>query len=206
MKTLTSSLQRSARIIALATTLLVPGALLVSAPAVAAPETYQLDTQNSHAFIQFKIKHLGFSWLLGRFDTFTGNFTVDQDNPENASTSVEIDVASVNTNHAERDKHLRGEDFFNVAKFPKATFVSTKVEKTGERTAKVHGNLTLKGVTKPVVLDTTYIGSGKDPWGGFRAGFEATTEIVLKDFGIDYDLGPSATSAQVYISVEGIRQ
>ena len=206
MKTLTSSLQRSARIIALATTLLVPGALLVSAPAVAAPETYQLDTKNSHAFIQFKIKHLGFSWLLGRFDTFTGNFTVDQDNPENASTSVEIDVASVNTNHAERDKHLRGEDFFNVAKFPKATFVSTKVEKTGERTAKVHGNLTLKGVTKPVVLDTTYIGSGKDPWGGFRAGFEATTEIVLKDFGIDYDLGPSATSAQVYISVEGIRQ
>lgn len=205
MKTLTS-LQRSARIIALASTLLVPGALLTSASVIAAPETYALDTKGSHAFIQFKIKHLGFSWLLGRFDTFNGTFTVDQDNAENASVNVDIDVASINSNHAERDKHLRGDDFFNVEKFPKATFVSTKVEKTGERTADVHGNLTLKGVTKPVVLNATYIGSGKDPWGGFRAGFEATTEIVLKDFGIDYDLGPAATSAQVYVSVEGIRQ
>ena len=205
MKTL-PSLQRSARAIALASALLVPGALLSSSPALAAPEQYVLDTKGAHAFIQFKIKHLGFSWLLGRFDTFSGNFTVDKDKIENSSVKVDIDVASVNSNHAERDKHLRGEDFFDVAKYPQASFASTKVTKTGDNTADIEGNLTLKGVTKPVTLKAVYIGSGDDPWGNYRAGFEATTEIVLKDFGIDYNLGPSATSAQIYISAEGIRQ
>lgn len=205
MKTLTS-LQRSTRAIALASALLLPATLLTSSPLLAAPERYVLDTQGAHAFIQFKISHLGFSWLLGRFDTFGGEFTVDKDKIDASSVNVDIDVASVNSNHAERDKHLRGEDFFHVEKFPKARFVSTKVEKTGDTTADIHGNLTLKGVTKTVVLKAVYIGSGADPWGGQRAGFEASTDIVLKDFGIDYDLGPASTSAQIYISVEGIRQ
>lgn len=205
------NLLKTARITALASTLLLPGALLpaamlVSAPAQAAPEKYVLDTENVHAFIQFKIKHLGFSWLLGRFDTFKGEFTLDPDKIESSSVSVDIDVASLNSNHAERDKHLRGDDFFAVEKFPKATFTSTRVEKTGEKTANIHGNLTLKGITKPVTLAATYIGGGDDPWGGHRQGFEATTEIVLKDFGIDYNLGPSAQSAQIYISAEGIRK
>ena len=205
------TLLKTARITALASALLLPGTLLsgvllTTAPAQAAPEKYVLDTENAHAFIQFKIKHLGFSWLLGRFDTFTGEFTLDQDKIESSTVKVDIDVASLNSNHAERDKHLRGADFFAVEKFPKATFTSTKVEKTGEKTANIHGNLTLKGVTKPVVLAATYIGGGDDPWGNYRQGFEATTEIVLKDFGIDYNLGPSAQSAQIYISVEGIRQ
>lgn len=201
-----NSLTRSARALALASSLLVPGALLISAPAVAAPQTYALDTEGAHAFIQFKIKHLGFSWLWGRFDTFNGGFTLDEDHIENSSVNVTIDVASVNTNHAERDKHLRADDFFDVERFPSATFTSTRVEKTGDRTANVHGNLTLKGVTKPVTLKATYIGSGNDPWGSFRAGFEATTDIELKDFNIDYDLGPASTSAEIHISVEGIRK
>lgn len=199
-------LQRTSRAMVLASALLAPGTLLLSTPVAAAPENYVMDTKGAHAFIQFKIKHLGYSWLLGRFDTFTGKFTVDKDNIGSSSASVDIDVGSINTNHAERDKHLRGKDFFAVDKFPKATFASTRVDKTGDQTADIHGNLTLKGVTKPVVLKATYIGSGDDPWGGYRAGFEATTEIVLKDFGIDYNLGPTATTAQVYISVEGIRQ
>lgn len=204
MKTL-KSLQQSARIGALAAALLLPGALFASS-AVAAPEKYALDTEGTHAFIQFKIKHLGFSWLLGRFNTFQGEFIVDKDKIDNSSVAVNIDVASVDSNHAERDKHLRGADFFDVEKFPKATFTSTKVEQTGPLTAKIHGNLTLKGITKPVVLATTYVGGGDDPWGGHRQGFEATTEITLKDFGIDYDLGPAAQTAQIYISAEGIRQ
>ncbi|CBL44161.1 YceI like family protein [gamma proteobacterium HdN1] len=180
--------------------------LSVTSVVQAAPEQYVMDTQNKHAFVQFKISHLGFSWVLGTFDNFTGNFTLDQDAPDKSSVSVDIDTNSVNTNYAERDKHLRAKDVFNVAKFPKATFVSTKVEKTGDKTANVTGNMTIKGVTKPVTLAVTYIGGGKDPWGGYRQGFEATTDIRLKDFGIDLDLGPAAQVAHVFISVEGIRK
>lgn len=180
-------------------------ALLASA-AVQAADTYKMDTKGSHAFIQFKIQHLGFSWLLGRFNDFEGEFVLDEDKPENSKVSVTIDVASVDSNHAERDKHLRGGDFFEVSKYPKATFVSTKIEKTGEKTAKITGDFTLKGVTKPVTLDASYVGGGKDPWGGYRQGFEATTQLKLKDFGIDYNLGPASEVVDIYISVEGIKQ
>jgi polyisoprenoid-binding protein YceI len=171
-----------------------------------AADTYQMDTKGSHAFIQFKIQHLGFSWLLGRFNTFDGSFVLDESNIEKSKVNVSIDVASVDSNHAERDKHLRGADFFNVAKFPKASFVSTSVKKTGEKTAKITGDFTLKGITKPVTLDVKYIGGGKDPWGGYRQGFEATTQLRLKDFGIDYNLGPASEVVDIYISAEGIKQ
>ncbi|WP_461429653.1 YceI family protein [Ketobacter sp.] len=180
--------------------------LLFATGAVQAADTYKMDIKGTHAFIQFKIKHLGFSWLLGRFNKFDGTFTLDEKNIENSKVNVAIDVASLDSNHAERDKHLRGKDFFNVSKFPNASFKSTKVEKTGDKTAKITGDFTLKGVTKPVTLDTTYIGGGDDPWGGHRQGFEATTRIKLKDFGIDYNLGPAAEYAEIYISIEGVRQ
>jgi polyisoprenoid-binding protein YceI len=189
------------------TGLLLAMPLMFTAPlAQAEAEQYVLDTKGTHAFIQFKIKHLGYSWLLGRFNTFSGGFSLDKDAIEKSSVNVEIEVSSVDSNHAELDKHLRGNDFFDVTKHPKASFVSTKVEKTGDNTANVTGNLTLKGVTKPVTLATTYIGGGNDPWGGHRQGFEATTEIRLKDFGIDYDLGPASQTAQIYISAEGVRK
>jgi len=186
--------------------LVVVGFALLTSGMAQAAETYKMDTEGSHAFIQFKIQHLGFSWLLGRFNTFDGEFVLDQKNIENSKVKVTIDVASVDSNHGERDKHLRGKDFFEVAKYPEATFVSTRVEKTGEKTAKITGDFTLKGVTKPVTLDAEYIGGGKDPWGGYRQGFEATTQLKLKDFGIDYNLGPASEVVDIYISVEGIRQ
>lgn len=186
--------------------LVVVGFALLTSGMAQAAETYKMDTEGSHAFIQFKIQHLGFSWLLGRFNTFDGEFVLDQKNIENSKVKVTIDVASVDSNHGERDKHLRGKDFFEVAKYPEATFVSTRIEKTGEKTAKITGDFTLKGVTKPVTLDAEYIGGGKDPWGGYRQGFEATTQLKLKDFGIDYNLGPASEVVDIYISVEGIRQ
>ena len=184
----------------------VIGVVLMTSGLVRAAETYKMDTKGSHAFIQFKIQHLGFSWLLGRFNTFEGEFVLDDTNVENSNVSVNIDVASVDSNHAERDKHLRGPDFFDVSKFPKASFVSTKIEKTGEKTAKITGDFTLKGVTKPLTLDAKYVGGGKDPWGGYRQGFEASTQFKLKDFGIDYNLGPASEVVDIYISVEGIKQ
>ena len=96
--------------------LVVVGFALLTSGMAQAAETYKMDTEGSHAFIQFKIQHLGFSWLLGRFNTFDGEFVLDQKNIENSKVKVTIDVASVDSNHGERDKHLRGKDFFEVEK------------------------------------------------------------------------------------------
>lgn len=109
---------------------------------------YIIDTKGAHASINFRVKHLGFSWLTGRFDTFSGTFSFDPKNPAASKISLEIDTASVNSNHAKRDKHIRNADFLEVDKYPKATFVSTSRKVTGERTGIVKGNLTLRGITK----------------------------------------------------------
>lgn len=179
-------------------------ATLIGASAQAAD--YKFDTKGAHAFVQFRIKHLGYSWLYGRFDKFDGNFVYDEAKPEASSVEVTVDTTSLNSNHAERDKHLRGEDFLNVAKFPTATFKSTAFEPKGEGKAVLKGDLTLHGVTKPITIDVEAIGGGKDPWGGYRQGFTGTTEFKLKDFGIDYDLGPASQTVEMILDVEGIRQ
>ncbi|AMX03277.1 YceI family protein [Microbulbifer thermotolerans] len=178
-------------------------AALLGATAQAAQ--YQIDTKGAHAFIQFRIKHLGYSWLYGRFDDFSGSFSYDENAPEKSSVEVKIDVASLNSNHAERDKHLRGADFLDVAKYPTATFKSTAFEPLGNGKAKLTGELTLRGVTKPITIDVTHIGGGKDPWGGYRQGFSGTTEFALKDFGIDYNLGPASQTVEMILDVEGVR-
>jgi len=110
------------------------GAFIVT-PQHAKAENYVIDTQGSHAFIQFKIPHLGFSWLLGRFDRFEGTFSYDEKNPSASKVKVTIDTASINSNHAKRDKHLRSKDFLDVKRFPRATFVSTSVEPKGKNKA-----------------------------------------------------------------------
>lgn len=184
---------------------LVLGAAL-ALPGLAAAEDYVIDTKGAHAFIQFRIKHLGYSWLLGRFNDFSGSFSYDENNPEASKVSVVIKTASLDTNHAERDKHLRGEDFFDVEKYPEARFVSTGFKDNGDGTAVLTGNLTLKGVTRPVTIDVKHVGHGPDPWGGYRRGFEGRTTITLRDFNIDFDLGPASRQAELFLSVEGIRQ
>ncbi|MCU7835275.1 MAG: YceI family protein [gamma proteobacterium symbiont of Taylorina sp.] len=167
---------------------------------------YELDTKGAHAFIQFKIKHLGYSWLLGRFDKFDGNFSYDENNPGKSKVAINIDMASVDSNHAERDKHLRGDDFFEVKKYPKATFVSTSFADKGNGKAILKGDLTLHGVTKSVSLDVEHTGHGADPWGGYRRGFSATTKLTLKDFNINFNLGPATKEVELFISVEGIKK
>lgn len=181
-------------------------ALTLVSSAFAAPETYKFDMEGAHAFIQFKISHLGYSMLLGEFTDFDGTFVVDPADPTASKVDVTIETKSVHSNHGERDKHLRGADFLNVKKFPKATFVSTKVEPTGDDTAKVHGDFSLNGMTKSIVLDMKHIGAGDDPWGGYRRGFEGTTSLTLADFGINYNLGPASKVVEIYVSIEGIRQ
>lgn len=167
---------------------------------------YAIDKEGQHAFINFKTGHMGFSMLHGRFNDFDGTFSWDAAQPENSKVNVTINTASVDSNHAERDKHLRSDDFLNVDKHPQATFVSTAVEVTGENTAKVTGDFTLNGVTKPVVIDARFIGEGEDPWGGYRAGFEGTTSIKLADYDISMDLGPASAVVELDLTIEGIRQ
>lgn len=176
----------------------------VSTPSVAAD--FVIDTKGAHASINFRVKHLGFSWLVGRFDKFSGNFTFSADDPAASKVKVEIDTASVNSNHAERDKHLRSADFLDVAKFPTATFESSKVTLEGSDKATIVGNFTLHGVTKELTIQVTRIGGGQDPWGGTREGFEGTTKITLSDFGITKDLGPASKDVELTLHVEGVKQ
>lgn len=179
---------------------------LMMAGGVAQAADYQIDKQGQHASVNFKISHLGYSWIYGRFNDFDGTFSWDADKPEASAINVTVNTESVDTNHAERDKHIRSEDFLNVAEHATATFTSTGVEVTGDNSAKVSGDLTLNGVTKPVVLDANFIGEGDDPWGGYRAGFDATTTLKLADFGIDYNLGPASETVELILTVEGVRQ
>jgi len=181
-------------------------AAAMSIPALTHAADYVIDTQGAHAFIQFRIKHLGYSWLLGRFNDFSGTFSYDDAHPEAARVEVTIKTASIDSNHAERDKHLRGEDFLNVAKYPEARFVSTGFKHNDDDTAVLTGNLTLHGVTRPVTIDVKQIGHGPDPWGGTRRGFEGSTTLKLADFNINYDLGPAAREVELFLSVEGIEQ
>jgi polyisoprenoid-binding protein YceI len=171
----------------------------------AAAADYVIDTEKGHASINFRIKHLGFSWLTGRFDDFSGTFYFDEAKPEASKVKVEINTDSVNTNHGERDKHLRGKDFLDTAQFPKATFESTSVAVNGDK-ATITGNLTLHGVTKEITIEAERIGGGDDPWGGFRQGFSGTTSLPLKDFGINFDLGPASKEVELSLEIEGVRK
>ena len=179
-------------------------ALLGAGQAMAAD--YAIDKQGQHAFVNFKISHLGYSWLYGTFKDFDGSFSFDEKKPEASKVDVTLKTASVDTNHAERDKHIRSADFLNVSKNPTATFKSTSVKSTGQGAADITGDLTLNGVTKPVVIAAKFIGEGKDPWGGYRAGFEGSTKLKLKDFNIEKDLGPASQEVELIISVEGVRK
>jgi polyisoprenoid-binding protein YceI len=178
--------------------------LMVTAPLGAAE--YLIDRKGAHAFIQFRIKHLGYSWLYGRFNDFDGSFSYDENNPSAAKITVDIKPGSIDSNHAERDKHLRGEEFLYVEKYPTSRFVSTAYEEQEGGKALLKGELTLRGVTKPIEIEVESIGYGKDPWGGYRRGFLGTTEISLADFGIPFDLGPASKRVELVLSVEGIRQ
>jgi len=185
--------------------LALAGASLISLPTLA--DNYTIDTKGAHASINFSVKHLGFSVLTGRFDSFSGDFTYDPANLAASTVNVTIDTSSVDTNHAERDKHLRTPDFLNVEKNPKATFVSKKVVPGADKNSfNLVGDFTLNGVTKSITIAAQKIGEGKDPWGGYRAGFVGTTEIFLKDFDINSKFVPDTESIKLSLNVEGVKK
>lgn len=194
MKTM---LQRTLLSLFLATTLVASANLFA--------DDYIIDKKGAHASIQFKISHLGYSWLWGRFNDFDGNFSYDENNKSASKISVTVKTKSVDSNHAERDKHLRSADFLDVSKYPEAKFVSTSYVEGNDGKAKLKGNLTLHGITKAIEVDVAQVGAGKDPWGGFRRGFEGQTRIALKDFGITKDLGPASAELDLIFSFEGVK-
>ena len=173
-------------------------------PAFAAPVTYKIDP--AHTAVAFIVNHVGFSNVIGRFNTVGGDVVFDKDAVEKSTVTVSIDTTSVDTNHAKRDEHLRSPDFFNAKEFPKMTFKSTKIEKTGEKTGKLHGDLTMLGVTKPVVLDVTFNKDGVSPASKMEtAGFSARGTVKRTEFGMKYGAPAIGDDIQLLIEVEAVK-
>lgn len=173
-------------------------------PAFAAPVNYKIDP--AHTAVAFIVNHVGFSNVIGRFNTVGGDVSFDKDAVEKSAVTVTIDTTSVDTNHAKRDEHLRSPDFFNAKEFPKMTFKSTKIEKTGDKTGKLHGDLTLLGVTKPVVLDVTFNKDGVSPASKLEtAGFSARGTVKRTDFGMKYGAPAIGDDIQLLIEIEAVK-
>lgn len=163
------------------TTLFLVVALVI--PSLSIASTWSIDPE--HSTVGFKIRHLMVSNVNGRFETYSGSIHVDDADITKSRIEVSIDAASINTNVQKRDEHLRSADFFDVAKFPKMTFVSKSIRNVGSGHLLVKGDLTIHGVTKEVVLDVEGpTPESKDPWGNIRKGVVATTKINRKDFGL----------------------
>lgn len=166
----------------------------------------------THSIAEFAVKHLVVTTVKGRFRELDGTIEIDEAAPERSSVVASIDVASVDTNVADRDAHLRSDDFFNAEQYPKITFRSTRVERVGSERYKVYGELTIRDVTKEVALDVEYEGQIDDPWGGRRAAFTATTRVSRKEFGVKWnqliETGGAVVSDDVKVAlhIEVVRQ
>ena len=166
----------------------------------------------AHSIVEFAVKHLVITTVKGRFRDFEGTIQIDESRPENSVVSASIDVASVDTNTPDRDAHLRSDDFFNAERYPKITFRSTSLERLDGTHYKVRGDLTIRDVTKQVVLDAEFEGEVNDPWGHRRAAFTATTQISRHEFGVKWneliETGGAVVSDDVRITlhVEAVRQ
>lgn len=177
----------------------------VALPVLASAATWNIDPDHSN--VGFKVRHLMVSNVKGSFEKHKGTVEIDDKDITRSKVSVTIDTASVNTNVAKRDEHLRSADFFDAAKYPTMTFTSKKVAKAGKGKLKVTGDLTLHGVTKQVVLNVEGPAKeSKDPWGNFRSGVVASTKINRKDFGLVYnaalETGGVAVGEDVDINLE----
>jgi polyisoprenoid-binding protein YceI len=147
--------------------------------------TWQIDLAHSH--IYFTARHMMISKVRGQFESFSGNVDYDEQNPVRTTVVIHIDAASLSTKEAQRDAHLKSPDFLDAANSPVIRFQSTKVEQISEDSGKLHGNLTIRGVTKPVVLDVEYAGRAQSPWGTISVGFSANTTINRKDWGLNWN-------------------
>ncbi|BDA79339.1 polyisoprenoid-binding protein [Leptospira kobayashii] len=181
------------------------GLVLVSLSGISA-QNFKVD--NAHSSVGFKIKHLGIATVAGSFKDFDAKFSFDEKTGSLSIVDATIKVESINTNDAKRDDHLKSKDFFDEDKFPTITFKASKpVSLKKGASTKVPGELTIKGVTKPTVLNVKYAGIAKDPWGNTKLGFEADTKIKRADFGITWnkalETGGVLVGEEVDIKIEG---
>ena len=190
---------------------LMIGLFVLAVPVLTYAATWEMDP--AHSSFQFKVRHLTVSNVSGDFSKSRGVVMIDEKDITQLRVEVTIDAASVNTGHAQRDEHLRGPDFFDVAKHPTLTFVSRKVIKADGERLKVTGDLTIHGVTREITVDVEGpTAEVKDPWGNFRRGATATTKINRKDFGLTWnkvlDGGGLVVGDEVniYVEVELVRK
>ncbi len=141
----------------------------------------------AHSEIEAAVRHMMISNVRGKFEKFTVDAQIDEQHPERSQVTVQIDAASVNTKNEQRDGHLKSPDFLEVAKYPHITFKSTRAEIVDAAHGKLYGNLTIRDVTKPVVLDVAYAGQAKSPWGTINAGFSAETTVSRKEWGLNWN-------------------
>src|SRR5688500_9455283 len=172
--------------------------------------TWKIDS--SHSAVEFVVKHMMLSRTKGRFTKFDGAIELDEQNLANSSVTVEIDVASIDTHDEKRDEHLRSADFFDAATYPAITFVSTEILPRGGDKFQVIGDLSIRGVTEKVVLEAEKVGATTSPWGQQVIGFEASTDVNRKDFGLTWNVALEAggflvgDNIKINLEVEAIKQ
>ena len=147
---------------------------------------YNFKFDHAHSQVAFVARHMMFAKVRGKFDAWEGELLLDTENPSNSSVHASIESASVNTGVEERDKHLRSDDFFNTEEYPTIEFRSTAFERSSEG-YRVRGNLTIRGVTKPLTLEVENLGKGVDPWGNTRIGLSVRGKVNRKDFGLTWN-------------------
>lgn len=178
-------------------------ACLFPLPTVLAADTYSVD--KTHSSVIFRVKHLNVSYFYGRFNDISGTYSLDAESPENSAIDITVKADSLDTNSEDRDKHMKGPEFFDVEKHPEMKFKSRVVKKSGENQFHVEGDLTFHGETKPVAVDIEYVGEGKT-FLGDRSGFHTTLTIQRADYGMDAMLGGLSNEVQLIISVEGVKK
>lgn len=170
------------------------------------------DFDLSHSSIEFWVRHLMVAKVRGRFGAWQGTLEFDEENPTQAKVNVEIEANSIDTREEARDKHLRSADFLDVEKHPKLRFESTKVERRDPKTYRVHGNLTVRDHSEPVVLDVEYGGRVKDPWGGERVVFSARSSVDRKKYGLNWNQALEAggvlvgDKVEIELEIEAVRK
>jgi len=165
---------------------------------------WQIDS--AHSSVHFTVRHMMIANVRGEFQRFEGTIDLDEQNPANTTVDVQIDAASINTREAKRDAHLRSADFLNAEEHPTIAFKSKRVEVLDGSAAKLVGDLTIRDITREVVLDVEYVGQAKSPWGTISAGFNASTKINRKDWGLNWnqalETGGVLVGDQIKINIE----
>jgi polyisoprenoid-binding protein YceI len=178
--------------------------LVIFSVSAYAAETYKLDP--AHTSVVYRVKYSGVTFVYGRFNGPTGTFVFDESSPAKSSIDMQVDANNIDTAVAKRDNHLKSPDFFNAAEHPAVTFKSTSVKKIDSDTYQVTGDLMLLGKSRKLTVNAKDTGSGKDPWGNFRRGFETSFTIKRSDYGMDFMLGGVSDDIGITVSVSGIRQ